>query len=170
MAEAQNGVEAPEESQAAPKRYLVKYILIGVIALVLLGGGGAGIYWFLLRQPAGEGAAGGNAAQATTTIADFGVMVPLDTFIVNLAEKEGTRFLKATVQLQVDSALVADEIAKRKPEIKDNLIMLLTSKSFEDIRTVDGKMRLKDEIIMRLNAILQTGAIKMVNFTEFVVQ
>ncbi|MBW2087159.1 MAG: flagellar basal body-associated FliL family protein [Deltaproteobacteria bacterium] len=56
------------------------------------------------------------------------------------------------------------------PQIKDSLLVLLSSKTFIDIKTVEGKMRLRMEIIGRINNFLTSGRVKNVYFTEFVVQ
>ena len=50
------------------------------------------------------------------------------------------------------------------------VISLLGSKSFEDVRTIEGKNFLREEILLRVNALLVTGKAKRVFFTEFVVQ
>jgi flagellar FliL protein len=47
---------------------------------------------------------------------------------------------------------------------------LLSSKSYKDIVDINGKQRLRDEILMRLNTFLTGGKIVKVYFTEFVVQ
>ena len=50
------------------------------------------------------------------------------------------------------------------------VISLLGSKSFEEIRSMEGKDILREEILQRLNALLKTGKARRVFFTEFVVQ
>ncbi|MEC4673209.1 MAG: flagellar basal body-associated FliL family protein, partial [Nitrospirota bacterium] len=56
------------------------------------------------------------------------------------------------------------------PAIRDALLVLLTSKESRGLRTVDGKMLVRDEIGGRINAIMKKGKIRQVFFTEFIIQ
>jgi len=47
---------------------------------------------------------------------------------------------------------------------------LLTSKTFDEIRTPEGKQDLREEIIRRVNQTLDRDVVKAVYFTEFIVQ
>ena len=62
------------------------------------------------------------------------------------------------------------ELEKRKPQVRDSILLLLSSKTFEDIATFKGKTKIRNQITARLNGILMPGSIKKVYFTEFVVQ
>jgi len=68
-----------------------------------------------------------------------------------------------------DSSLTA-ELEKRKPQVRDNILLLLSSKTFEEVATFKGKTKIRNQITARLNGILAPGSIKKVYFTEFVVQ
>jgi flagellar protein FliL len=46
----------------------------------------------------------------------------------------------------------------------------VTSKTFADIRTPEGKERLREDVIDRINHVLAQDAVKSVYFTEFIVQ
>jgi flagellar FliL protein len=56
------------------------------------------------------------------------------------------------------------------PAIKDAIIDLISSKYYKDIRTPEGRERLKIELLKRINAILPDGGVKAIYFTSFVVQ
>ncbi len=56
------------------------------------------------------------------------------------------------------------------PMIKDTLIMLLSSKTFDDLATLEKKYALKMEIAQRLNQIFEKPIVTKVFFTEFLVQ
>ena len=47
---------------------------------------------------------------------------------------------------------------------------LATSKTFDEIRTPEGKQQLREEIIARVNQVLDRDVAKAVYFTEFIVQ
>ncbi len=101
---------------------------------------------------------------------ELGVLYPITPFIVNLVDPSGKRYLKLTLSLELENAELKVEVDNRLPQIQDGILVLLSTKSFTDISTLEGKRRLRMEIINRCNAILKTGKIKNVFFSEFVIQ
>ena len=101
---------------------------------------------------------------------DFETMFPLDPFVVSLAGTEGKRFLRITIFLEISSFEVYAELTKNIQKITDSITILLSSKSFEDVYSVRGKYKLKDEITTRVNRFLVVGHIKDAYFTEFIIQ
>ncbi len=94
----------------------------------------------------------------------------LDTFIVNLADKGGRRFLRVTMHLELRDKSFAGEIDNRLSQIRDSILMILPTKRFEDINSVEGKIALRDEIMTQLNSLLKDGSITNIYFVEFVIQ
>ena len=97
-------------------------------------------------------------------------MYPLDQFLVNLLSETGSRYLKMTINIELSSELLTPEIEQKKPLLRDIVIRILSSKTYEDISTTKGKERLKDEIAAKINETLRDGYIKNVFFTDFIVQ
>ena len=94
----------------------------------------------------------------------------MEPFIVNLADNNGERYLKVTIELEVTDKKIIEELNILKPKLRDNVLDLLTAKSYKDLVDMVGKQRLRDEIQMRLNSYLSGGKITKVYFTEFVIQ
>lgn len=117
----------------------------------------------------GEVAAGHEGA-ASPSPAPIGEIVSLDTFIVNIEDQKRDRYLKLKTELEVSDSEVGDELKARMPQVRDLILSLLGSKSFEEVRTIEGKNFLREEILLRLNALLVAGKVRRVFFTEFVVQ
>jgi len=109
-------------------------------------------------------------AEARVEEPAVGALLPLDTFIANLADEDGRRYLKATLQVEFFGARVPDEFNARVPQMRDLMLTLLTSKLFAEIRTPEGKAVLRDDIINRMNRALNKDVVKAVYFTEFIVQ
>ena len=101
---------------------------------------------------------------------ETGVMFTMDSFIVNLAGSGGKRFLKVTVSLELSAPEVHSELKGSIQKITNSILLLLSSKTFEDVYSVQGKFRLKDEITARVNRFLLTGHVKGTYFTEFIIQ
>ncbi len=95
---------------------------------------------------------------------------PLESFIANLADPGGNRFLRATMELELENDDLTKEMEKRLPQIRDCILMILPTRTYQDIQTVEGKIALRTEIIAKLNVILKKEAITNIYFTEFVTQ
>ncbi len=94
----------------------------------------------------------------------------LEPIIVNLAKSQGNRFLKVTLSLEMSVPEVRPDIKKNIQKITDSILLLLSSKLFEDVYSVQGKFTLKNEITARVNPFLVLGKVKEVYFTEFIIQ
>ena len=171
MAEEQEDAleEGAEEVPAPQKKSSLKFILILLVLLLALGGGGFFAYTKYFKKDA-ETEENVEEGAVEETAPDLGVMFPLDPFIVNLAGSKGKRFLKVTVSLELSAPEVHAEIKENLQKITDSILVLLSSKTFEDVYSVQGKFKLKDEIATRVNRFLVRGHIKDAYFTEFIIQ
>ena len=97
-------------------------------------------------------------------------MFQLEPIIVNLAKSQGNRFLKVTLSLEMSAPEVRPDIKKNIQKITDSILLLLSTKLFEDVYSVQGKFTLKNEITARVNPFLVSGKVKEVYFTEFIIQ
>src|SRR5438128_8080492 len=90
-------------------------------------------------------------AEARVEEPAVGALLPFDPFIANLADEDGRRYLKATLQVEFFDARVPDEFNARVPQMRDLLLTLLTSKLFAEVRTPQGTASLRCEILNRIN-------------------
>lgn len=176
MGEEQEGAvePAPAGGEAAPKGKSKVLIIIIALLLALVAGGGAAVYFVVLPKMAGGEKAGDDGKQSAekevdVDVASLGTTTELPSFIVNLSGGTG-RYLKATIVLKLSGEGVTTEIRNREPQIKDAVITVLSSKTPEEILSIQGKYNLKGEIIKRINVFLATGVVKELFFVEFVVQ
>ena len=139
-----------------------------------MGGGGYYAYTnFFKEKPAEEKPADGEETKEVAPVekdVNLGMMFPLDPFVVNLAGSEGKRFLKVTISLELSAPEVHLELKENIQKITDSILVLLSSKAFEDVYSVQGKFKLKDEITTRVNRFLVVGHVKDAYFTEFIIQ
>jgi len=148
-------------------------ILIIVIVFFMLGIFGAGFFvlWSKLSAaiPASE-TAEAELTEEEAAEAEIKPLYPLDAFIVNLSDQGGKRYLRVTMQLEMASEEIEEDIEKRLPHLRNSILMILPSKSYKDVNTAEGKTALRDEIMADLNAVLNKEGITNLYFTEFVVQ
>ena len=154
---------APDAAEAAPKKGKKKLIIIiAAVAVLLLGGGGAAFFVMKKNAAAEEAAAEGEDGEHADHAEKkpkkdkekkkddkhaLPVFVPLDPFTVNLADRETDRFAQIGVTLQVEDAHAGDEIKAYLPAIRNNILLLLSRKSAQDLAGAEGKELLAEEIL-----------------------
>lgn len=111
-----------------------------------------------------------NDTEVEEVIETMGPTKRLETFIVNLADKGGTRYLRVSMDLELENEEAVEVIEKRLPKIRDAILMILPTKKYEDIATVEGKSALRNEMLTKINELMKPEEIKNIYFTEFVVQ
>lgn len=94
----------------------------------------------------------------------------LEPIVVNPADSNGERYLKAVVTLETYSIEVNDELNKRISQIKNQINTVLSSKTIDQIQTSQDRERLRREIQNRVNGMLVSGQVSNVYFEEFVYQ
>ena len=103
-----------------------------------------------------------------TNVQVIGELVPLETFLVNLAGSRGRKLVKLSMELEVEGEGIQEEVIRLRPKIRDIIIILLSSKSYAEISNRKGKEELRDEIRDQVNLFLTTGQIRSVYFTQLI--
>ncbi len=142
-------------------------IILGSVLIVLILGGIFSYFQFFSQK---DEKTVQEKQKPKETIEQPGPIFDLKTFIVNLLDDSGRRYLKINIKLELSDEKVQEEINQKMDEIRDNLLVLFSSKSYEAVANVAGKLRLRNEIITRINNILNIGEIRKVYFTDFVIQ
>ncbi len=150
-------------NEAKPKS-TKKLIIIASAAVLLLGGGG-GAAWYLLKPAANE------APKPVKVESAPPVFMEMETFTVNLA---GDRILQAGITLQVKEAKDSEQLKLYLPQVKNRLLLLLSSKSIEELQSPAGKETLATDIATSLRQPyakdLAPPTISGVYLTSFVIQ
>lgn len=171
---AEKKTEAPG-AEVAPKSNKSSLIMMGLVAMNMLVVIGVGYIVYTSQKTkekevtVDDYVKGAHHDDKAKPPADelVGHIVKLEPFIVNLAESKGTKVFKVNMELEVENAEVQDEVQKRIPQIRDIIIILLSSKNYRQISTPAGKEELKDEIRDTINTFLTRGKVIKVLFTEF---
>jgi flagellar FliL protein len=72
--------------------------------------------------------------------------------------------------MEVETQDGADELNRMMSDIQDSILMLLSSQSVEDISTMDGKERLRSQILNRTNNFMSKNKVRKVKYSDFVIQ
>jgi len=148
-----------------------KMMMLGLVGVLLFGGGGVAAWFFM----GGEKAEDGKHAKAQKTHEEAppeepGPVMELEPFLLNLADRDEHRFLKVSIKLELDRPEEETDYPNKIPAIRDALLVLLSSKESQLLRTVNGKRRIREEIMIRVNGVMNKGKILHVFFTDFIKQ
>jgi flagellar FliL protein len=152
---------APAGDAPAKKGSKKLVIIIAVVLLLVLGGGGAA--FFMMKKKADaeaeaeDGADGGGHAKAAAhapehkaKLPDPGhppTYIPLDPFIVNLADRENEKYAQIGMTLQVDDPKFAEQMKGYMPAIRNAILMILSHKTSAELLDRDGKDKLAEEVM-----------------------
>ncbi|MBN1828909.1 MAG: flagellar basal body-associated FliL family protein [Deltaproteobacteria bacterium] len=164
MAEREAQRDAPEKAPEKKKSSMIMWIVVFVVVALVATGGFLGLKFY--EKFASEKKKDEPKASAPL----IGPVWSMGAVIVNLMDNEGTRYLKTSIKVELSSPESSAELEGLKPKIMDSVLDLLSSKSYKDIAGFEGKQRLRDEIMVRLNNYMSQGVVKRVYFTEFVIQ
>jgi flagellar protein FliL len=144
---------APAGKKPAGKK---KLVLMVAVAAIVLGGSGVGALVYMKKQKAAAEAAAAaedgdtdGAPARTAKKKEKGekpVFVPMDVFVVNLADHDADRYAQIGITLQVPDEKVSEEIKTYLPAIRNNILLLLAHKSSADLAGGEGKELLARQI------------------------
>lgn len=167
MADEQTTEESPNKSKTP-------LIIAGISVASLLGGGAGGYF----AKPTIDELLGGDQ-QEEVAVDDDGQPIPpqadrseiteVGDFTVNLRNNSGGRLLQMAVSIE-NSVDDSDQIEERIPQLQDTIVLLASDFSYDELDGMDGKMRMRDEILAQINKVLAPTVVDRVYFTSFVVQ
>ena len=174
--EAEEG-EKPEGegAEAAPKKGLLgkllskKMLMIAVPALLLVvGGGGAGAYFFLIKKSDAAHEAKAEEVPLTPPKVAFSDMQDI---LVNIQSNDGTpAYLKLGVSLELEDDAQKTAMQPLMPRITDQFQAYLRELRLDDLKGSAGVLRLKEELLRRVNVAAAPYKVRDVLLKEMIVQ
>lgn len=171
-----------EEGEGGSKKLVL--IIAGVVIL-LLGGGAAAYFTGML-----DGVLGGSKTEESKDGEDGdeyasedghgdekgkglkkGKFLEIPTILVNLSTEDGTpRYLRLTVQLEVESSEDLSAVEAVVPRVVDQFQTYLRELRVKDLRGSAGIYRLQTELLWRVNQAASPVKVKDVLFQEILIQ
>lgn len=130
-------------------------ILVAAVLAIVLAAGGGGV-WYLKKKAAHAAAeAAGEEGTAAETAYAAGrpdartppTYLPLDPFVINLADKEADRYAQIGITLEVESPAFADQMKGYMPAVRNAILMIIAHKTSRELLGRVGKEELADEIM-----------------------
>jgi len=152
------------DATSLPKTGKKKKLIILIAAAVLLAGGAGGGAMVWKKKRAAAAAAEAAAEAGTDGDAETAAPVaravthrdehkgppaflPLDPFIVNLADRETERYAQIGITLELSDPKFADQLKAYMPAIRNGVLLVLAHKSSQELLSRSGKEKLAVEIM-----------------------
>ena len=181
----------PEEGAEAPPKKSKKLLIIILAAVLVLVLGGGGAAFFLLKKS--DHAEDEEAAEEVAKPAKKEkkkkdkeappVFVNLEPFTVNLVPETGDQYLQVVLSLELEDATGEPDLKLKKPKVRNNITLLLSSKKATELMPKEGKEKLADALKDEINSVIEPpvknkkgeyvapdGPVKSVLFTSFIIQ
>lgn len=166
--------EVPAEK---PRADILSLVIFGLVSLNLAAVGGMGYFlknlWTqlrdvqqqqeLLKVAKQQEPAPGREPKAP----EMGVLYPIESFLVNINSDQGPKFLQTQMEFELGDPSLENEIARKKPALRDAILLILSSRGYKDLRDPNGMKRLRGDILQSINSQLTTGRVKNIYFTQF---
>jgi flagellar FliL protein len=131
-------------------------IIIAAVLLVVLIGGGAAMFLMKKKAHDAEGADSADGAEDSAPVAEHSAakrdpkhpptFLPLDPFVVNLADKEVDRYAQIGITLEIADSKFAEEMKTYMPAIRNGILMILAHKNSAELLERAGKEKLAGQI------------------------
>jgi len=167
---------AEEEDKKPGSSMGLKIAVIVLSVLLLVGGSVAAMYFAGMfgenhTSVEGEGSDGGETEVAKGPA----IYIPFDPpFVVNFSKPGKAKFLQISMQAMTRLPEVPALVQTHMPAIRNNLVLLFSSQSFDQVSTVEGKNELREKALTTIQEILETESgdpgVEAVYFTSIVMQ
>jgi len=167
-----------DEKEQKPKgSALSKILLLVILPLFLLSGTVGGLYFSGVLG-------GGEHDDSEETLDDEeeeedligpATYIKVDpAFVVNFVGTDKARFLQITLEIMTRQPEMTAIVESHMPIIRNNLVLLFSSQTYDELSTLDGKEALRESALESIQEILEeeTGdpVIEAVYFTSLVMQ
>jgi len=177
--DAQNEADdAPEDGEGGEQKKKKisgkKIVLFGLLPLLLIGGGGGGagvMFSGVLGGDEEEMVEEEAAVEEGEEVPSAVVFYDLPEMLVNLnSDGRQSSFLKIQVSLELGSAEAVPTIEAVLPRIVDNFQVYLRELRPDELSGTKGMVRLKEELLVRVNGAVEPTRVHDILFKEILVQ
>jgi len=158
------GLEGEDGENPPAKK---KKLLLIIIILLVLAGAGAGLFFSGIIP----GGGGGDESETAAAVEKKSYM-DMDEFLINLNTpgRNATTFLKMQITLELPTSSAVTIVTDNMPRIRNSFIVYLRELRGHDLQGSPGLRRLKEELLLRINAIVEPEKVTDILFKDFIVQ
>lgn len=156
------------KGETAPARRSKLPLIGGLVAALGLGGGGFYAVYSGLILGAGAEAHGEPHAKSSPADLPSVVFVPIAPLLVSVSRSVPEQYLRFEGNLEVDPAY-ADEVEKMMPRIMDVMNTYLRAVELRDLRDPSALLRLRAQMLRRVQIVTGDGRVRDLLVTTFLV-
>lgn len=145
-----------------------KFLVAGIAFLIIAVVGSSFVTYLMFRSNAKEPAAGSHSAKE---VEEMGPVFDVGEFLLNLsATGSQPRFIRTEIVLEASDKKVVTELEKRRPQVRDYIISLIRSRTFEQLRDAAGMELLRLEMMRDISSLISKGEVTNVYFVDLIIQ
>jgi len=145
-----------------------KLLVVAIAFLIVATVGSAFATYLIFRSNSDPQSAD---AKTSTKVEEMGPTFPVGEFILNLTPTGNIpHFIRTEVILEASDKKVVAQLEKRKPQIRDQFITLIRSRTAEQLSNEAGMELLRFEMLKEANKLVSKGEVINVFFVDWIIQ
>lgn len=160
-----------EQVEGEKKKFSKKLIIIIAAVVILLTGGGGAVYFFMKGRAVEAEKVQTNDEEAGSEKFYFDMSKPM---VVDFPKESSMRLIQVAVSMLAEDEETIAVLKKNEPMVRNNLMMLISAQSPDNLNTREGKDKLRKAMLKDVGDVLKKmagkGQIKEIFFTSFVMQ
>ncbi len=165
----------PNTASPASQRGASKLIVIALVFVFLMIASGVAVAALYFTGVIGGEDVTAEAEQAEAEPPKPPVYLPIEPAMVVNFERQGrVGYLQVSIEVMAREQAAIDAVRQHMPVVRNNLLLLMSGKSFKELETREQKNALREEARREINRVLDrqqvNGDIEAVYFTAFVMQ
>lgn len=140
-----------------------KFLMVLLAAVLALGVMGAVSYLVATRLVA-------SPRQQAVSAAGELTLYHAGKYLTNLRDDGGRRYISVDVTLELSSPRLSRELETKKALLEHTIISVLRDKTYGELEGEGGMLALARDLADRINAVLESGKVQRIFFTEFLIQ
>ena len=153
----------------SPKKLIM--LIVGIVLLVAGSVGGTLYFSGALEEKKDDKDAKQELAETQQSF-----YLPLDPeFIVNFGGEQSVSYMQINISLMARQQYYIEQATKNMPMIRHEILLILSSQNYVDLKTNEGKEKLRQTILQKVQEIVisqdpKAPGIEAVFFTHFIMQ
>jgi len=139
-----------------PKSSKVTMILLIVLIVLVLVMGGVGAWLYLSADDSGESGSAENKSEKKeeTALVPLNYLTMVPEFVVNFGPGSKVRYLQVDLQISTRDETALETVSTYRPVLRNDILVLLSSVSFDDLKDRRGKEALQKKILNTINKVI----------------
>jgi len=140
-----------------------KFLMVLLVAVLALGAMGGVSYLVATRLVASPRQEGSGATGEP-------ILYHAGKYLTNLRDDGGRRYISVDITLELSSPRMSKELEGKKALLEHTIISVLRDKTYGELEGEGGMLALARDLADRINAIVESGKVQRIFFTEFLIQ